>query len=199
MDFSFLATGGIVIKNTGEITTPGAIQMGSNTNVPLNIATGATLTPGANLITLHGDFINDGTITSGSGGITISGTVATQSIDNLITTGTINFTKSTGTATLVGNISGGALTINGSSSGTLNLGIGLTHTFTGVVTLTGGVLNGGSSTLNENAVSTTAWNGTPSVFVQANSTVNFGADGAQTIASNSTFYNLSFQVQVLKH
>ena len=187
----FVATGGVIIKNTGAITTPGAVQIGNNTSVPLNISAGATLTPGANLITFHGDFINAGTLTSGTGGITISGTTALQSIGSFTTTGAVNFTKTSGIATLTGNANGAALTING-SGGTLNLGVGLTHTFTGVVTLTSGVLNGGSSILNENAVSTTAWNGTGSVFVPANSTINFGAAGAQTVAANSSFYNLGF-------
>ena len=140
----FVATGGVIIKNTGAITTPGAVQIGNNTSVPLNISAGATLTPGANLITFHGDFINAGTLTSGTGGITISGTTALQSIGSFTTTGAVNFTKTSGIATLTGNANGAALTING-SGGTLNLGVGLTHTFTGVVTLTSGVLNGGSS------------------------------------------------------
>ncbi|WP_333599985.1 beta strand repeat-containing protein, partial [Flavobacterium sp.] len=187
----FVATGGIIIKNTGAITTPGVVQIGNNTNIPLNINSGATLTPGANLITFHGDFINAGTLTSGSGGITIGGTTATQSIDSFTTTGAVTLTKTAGNATLTGNANGGALTING-SGGTLNLGIGLTHTFTGIVTLTAGTLNGGSSTLNENAVSATAWNGTASVFVPASGTVNFGAAGNQTIAANTSFYNLGF-------
>jgi hypothetical protein len=187
----FVAGGGIIVKNTGAITTPGVIQIGNNTSVPLNINSGATLTPGANLIIFHGDFINNGTITGGSGGITIAGTTATQSIDDFTTTGAVALTKTTGTATMTGNANGGSLTING-SGGTLNLGVGLTHTFTGIVTLSAGTLNGGSSILNENAVSTTAWNGTGSVFVPATGTVNFGAAGNQTIAANSSFYNLGF-------
>ncbi len=186
----FVATGGIIIKNTGAITTPGVVQIGNNTNVPLNINAGATLTPGANLITFHGDFINAGTLTSGSGGVTIGGTVTPQAIAGFTTTGTVTLAKTAGTATLGANVNGGPLTING-AGGTLNLGVGFTHTFTGIVTLTAGTLNGGSSTLNENAVSATAWTGTGSAFVPATSTVNFGAAGNQTIAANSSFYNLA--------
>ncbi|MCX6224223.1 MAG: hypothetical protein NTV01_05655, partial [Bacteroidia bacterium] len=186
----FTGTGGIIIKNAGAITTPGAVQIGNNTSVPLNINSGATLTPGANLITLHGDFINAGTLTSGSGGITIAGTVTTQSIAGFTTTGTVTLTKTAGTATLQGGVTAGALTING-SGGTLNLGTSLMHTFSGVVTLTAGTLNGGSSTLNETAVSTTAWNGTGTVFSAGTGTVNFSAAGAQTLsATATTFYNL---------
>ncbi len=188
----FLGTGGIIISNTGAITTPGIVQLGNNTSVPLTISVGATLTPGANLITLHGDFINSGTLTPGSGGVTIAGTVATQSIAGFSTTGSVSLTKTSGTATFQANVNGGPLTINGTGTGTLNLGIGLTHTFTGIVTLTGGILNGGSSIINENAVSTSAWNGTGSIFSAGTGTVNFGAAGDQTLsASITTFNNLT--------
>jgi hypothetical protein len=53
-------------------------------------------------------------------------------------------TKTGGTATFTGNVSAGALTING-TGGTLSLGVGLTHTFSGIVSLTNGTLKGGSS------------------------------------------------------
>ncbi|MBL0336097.1 MAG: hypothetical protein IPP73_12545 [Chitinophagaceae bacterium] len=96
--------------------------------------------------------------------------------------------KTGGTATLAGDINGAALTVNG-SGGTLNLGIGLTHTFTGVVTLTAGSLNGGSSKLRENSVSASAWNGTGSVFTPASSTVEFGGAGNQTLSASSLSFN----------
>ncbi len=73
--------------------------------------------------------------------MTISGTAA-QSIGSFTTTGTVSMTKTSGTATFTGNVNGGALTING-TGGTLNLGNGLTHTFTGTWTRTNGTLNGG--------------------------------------------------------
>ena len=137
------------------------------------------------------DFTNSGSY-SGSGGVTISGTLVINSIGGFTTTGTVSMTKTAGTATFNGNVGGAALTING-TGGTLNLGSGLTHTFTGVVTLTAGTLNGGSSTLNENAVSGTAWNGTGTVFSAGTGTVNFGAGGAQTLsATATTFNNLTF-------
>ena len=184
----FVGTGGIIIKNTGAITTPGAVQIGNNTSVPLNINNGATLTPGANLLTFHGDFINAGTLTNGSGGVTIAGTVATQSIGGFTTTGTVTLTKTSGTATLIGSVNGGALTVNG-SGGNLNLGSALTHSFSGIVTLTAGTLNGGSSILNINAVSSTAWNGTGTVFSAGTGTVNFSGAGAQTLSATATTFN----------
>ncbi len=144
---TFLGTGGVIIKGTGAITLDNPKVLGTNTNVPLDIDPGATLTPGANLITLHGDFINDGTLTSGSGGITIAGTTATQSIAGFTTTGTVTLSKTSGTATATGNFNGNAFTVNG-VGGTLDLGTGLTHTFTGAITLTNGTLSNTSSNIS---------------------------------------------------
>ncbi len=188
----FVATGGVVIANTGIITLNAAKQIGSNTNVPLTIQNGATLsTSGSNFgLTFHGDFINNGTLSAGSSAIVIAGTVSSHSIETVTTTGTVSLTKTSGTATFTGAISGGALTING-SGGTLNLGSSLAHTFSGDVTLTAGTLNGGtSSTLNVTSSTTTAWTGTGSNFIANTGTVNF--DGTtQTINTSTTFNNLT--------
>jgi len=178
----FIATGGIIIK-AGTITTPGAVQIGNNTSVTLNINNGATLTPGANLLTFHGDFINAGTLTSGSGGVTITGTTATQSIGGFTTTGTVSMTKTAGTATFTGNVNGGAFILNG-NGGTLDLGASLTHTFTGSWTRTNGALIGNSSTLNIGGTV----NNTAGTFTANTSTVNYNG-AAQTIAS-VTYNNL---------
>ena len=193
----FAATGGVVIANTGAITT--GVAKVFNAGVPLTINSGATLIANTFLVTLGGDFNNlGGTFTSTTGGVTIAGTAATQGIDGFTTTGTITLTKTAGTATLHGNVNGVALTING-GGGTLDLGSGLTHTFTDIVTLTAGTLNGGSSTLNENMVSVNAWNGTGTVFSAGTGTVNFGAAGAQTLsATTTTFNNLTFSTSGTK-
>jgi hypothetical protein len=98
-------------------------------------------------------------------------------------------TKSSGTATLGGNVNAVGLTING-VGGTLNLGTALTHTFTGAVDFSNGTLNGGSSTLNVN-FNGSAWTGTGSNFVAGTGTVKFGG-AAQTLATASTFNNLTF-------
>ena len=185
----FAATGGVVIANVGVITM-GAAKV-FNTGVPLTINTGATLTPGANLLTLGGNFSREGTLTSGSGGVTIAGTAA-QSIDGFTTTGAVTMSKTAGIATLQGNLSAAGLTITG-VGGTLNLGAGLTHTFTGNISLTAGTLNGGSSTLNANNASPSAWSGSGAVFDAGTGTVNFGAAGGQSLAATATtFYNLTF-------
>ena len=255
------ATGGVIIANIGAITLTSPRVF--NDNVPLSINATATLTPGANLITLGGDFVNNGTLTSGSGGIIINGTGAqsisgfttsgsitmiktsgiatvsgnlnsgnliingsggtldlgsafthtlngdltvtagtlivgscnitiagtnTQSIAGFTTTGNISMTKTAATATIIGNINAANLTING-AGGTLNLASG-THIFTGDITLTAGTLDGGSSTINVNTTSATAWSGTGSNFIASTSTVNFGG-AAQTIATSTAFNNLN--------
>ncbi len=182
----FAATGGVIIANTGLITANAAKVF--NASVPLTINSGASLSTGNFQVTFGGNFINNGgTFTAGSSPIVIANTMATQSIAGFTTTGLVSMTKTGGIATFTGNVNGAGLTING-SGGTLNLGTSLNHTFTGVVTLTAGTLNGGSSTLHENATSTTAWNGTGTVFSAGTGTVDFGG-AAQTISATATTFN----------
>lgn len=186
----FAATGGVTISNTGAITANAAKVF--NASVPLTINSGATLNTNSLQFTFGGNFTNSGTFNAGSSPIVIASTMTTQSISGFTTTGLLSMTKTAGVATLQGNVSCNGMTING-TGGTLNLGSALTHTTSGVVTLTAGTLNASSCTLNVNAISTTAWNGTGTVFSAGTSTVNFGAAGAQTLsASATTFYNLTF-------
>jgi hypothetical protein len=186
------ATGGVII-NSNSVTLGAAKVLGLST--PLIINSGATLdTSGSNYqVTFGGDFDNNsGTFTANASPIVIANTATTQSIDGFTTTGTVSMTKTSGTATFAGNVNGGALTING-SGGTLNLGTSRTHTFTGDVTLTAGILNGGTgTTLNVNSSSTTAWNGTGSVFSAGTGTVVFGGANQTLAASATTFNNLTF-------
>jgi len=180
----FAATGGVIIDNTRTITLQNAKVFG--TSVPLTINSGATLSTNSTsnyALTFNGNYINNGgTITAGSSAITINGT-ATQSIAGFNTTGTVSMTKTAGTATFMGNVNGGALTISG-SGGTLNLGSGLTHNFTGTWTRTAGTLAGNSSTLNLGG----GLSGTGGTFTAGTGTVNYyGA--AQTIAA-VTYNNL---------
>jgi hypothetical protein len=163
-----------------------------------------------------GSFTNTGTFTFGSGRIYFYGNVtgfgthtlistsvrfygtATQSIAGFTTSGLISMLKTGGVATFTGNVSGAGFTING-NGGTLNLGVGLTHTTTTRVTLSNGNLNGGSSTLNINGVTTSAWSGTGSRFTAGTSTVRFNAAGNQTLsASATTFNNLTFSTSGTK-
>lgn len=183
---TFAATGGVIISNTGTIN-PGANKV-FNLNIPLTIDPGATFNAANRTFSFGGDFINNGTWTASTGAITIASTRATQSIGAFVTTALVSMTKTGGTATFQGNVGGAGLTING-AGGTLNLGTALTHTFTGVVTLTNGTLNGGSSVLNVNVVSATAWGGNGTKFTPGTSTVDFGAAGNQTLSATSTAFN----------
>lgn len=196
------ATGSTWVGGVAPATTDSAIIATTGANsVTLGVATtiaGLTINSGSKLstsvnnyaLTLNGNFTNNGTFTAGASAITIGGT-GTQSIAGFTTTGTVSMTKAAGVATFTGNVNGAGLTING-SGGTLNLGAGLIHTFTGIVTLTAGTLNGGSSTLKENAISASAWNGNGLLFDPGTGTVNFGAGGNQFIsATNPRFYNLT--------
>ncbi len=181
----FTATGGVIIANTGVITMNSAKVLGCG--VPLKINTGATLNTNNQDITLGGNFTRNGTFNGGTSNIIIDCT-GNQSISGFTTTGTVTLAKTGGTATFTGNTGGGALTVNG-TGGTLSLGAGLTHTYSGNVSLINGSLKGGSATLNVNSLSATAWNGTGSNFIAENSNVVFGAAGAQTLSAPSTTFN----------
>ncbi len=202
-------TTGRLIRTTQNITNGGSITMGAGqfTNTSgdfTNTSTGTFVVTGTlNTLTLGlGDLINSnpaaGSVNFGSTAVTISGTQVGQTFGSFTTTALFSCTKSAGDLTLTGNVNSSGLTKSG--AGTLNMGSG-THTFsTAVVTLTAGVMNGGSSTINVNFVSATAWNGTATVFVPQTSTVNFGAAGAQTISATGTrsFNNLTYSNSGLK-
>jgi hypothetical protein len=189
----FAAAGGVVISGIQTTTMNGAKVF--NAGIPLVINNSAKLATGNFSLTLGGNFVNNGgTFTAGSAPIIITNAMPTQSIAGFTTTGLVSMTKTAGTATFTGNIGGAGLAING-AGGTLNLGSNA-HTFTGAVTLTSGTLNGGSSLLNVNFIGI-AWTGTGSNFVAGTSTVNFGG-AAQTLATASTFNNLTFAGSGLK-
>ena len=190
----FAASGGVVINGSLLITLNAAKTF--NISVPLTVNSSGKLGLSTFLLTLNGSLINNGgSITGTTGGVTIAGGV-TQNIGAFSTTGTISMVKTAGTATFTGAVSGGALTING-AGGTLNLGSGLTHSLSGIVTLSNGILNGGSSRLNINASSATAWNGIGTNFAPGSGTVNFNGV-AQTLATASLFNNLIFSNSGLK-
>ena len=118
----FAATGGVIIANTGEITLNGAKVF--NASVPLTINNGAVLNTDADNsygLTFGGDFVNNGAFAANASPVTISGTMASQSIAGFITAGTVTITKTSGTATLSGVLNTGPFTLNG-NGGTLNTG-----------------------------------------------------------------------------
>jgi len=153
--------------------------------------TGTTANPTGNLI-IQGDLSNTGggALDFNARNVTLSGTVTANSIDGFTTTGTVAVTKTAGTATFNGNVNGGAISKSG--SGTLDLGSGLTHTFTGNWTRSAGTINGNSSTLNIGGTVTN----TGGTFIAGTSTVNY-TGGTQTIA-NVAYNNLIFSGTLVK-
>jgi hypothetical protein len=183
---TFAATGGVIIANTGTITLNAAKIF--NASVPLTISSGATLNSSASnyQLTFGGNFINNGgTFTANASPVVIANTMAIQSINGFTTTGLVSMTKTGGTATFQGNVNGSGLTIAG-SGGTINLGAGLTHTFTGTWTRTNGTLNGGSSLLKIGG----SVSGTGGTFTAGSGTVEYYASATQTIAA-VTYNNLT--------
>jgi hypothetical protein len=206
---SFDYTTGRITMTTGDFINNGTVtgtsgRITETSGTITNSATGTITFSSTAVITLGtGDFINANTsanVNFGSAVITISGTTASQSIGGFVTNGRFSCTKTAGTTTLTGNITCNGLTMNG-AGGTLDLGAGLNHTTVGTVVLSAGTLYGGSSTLNVNVISTSAWGGAnATVFDPGTGTVNFGANGAQQLSASGTrtFYNLTFSNAGLK-
>jgi len=211
---SYLLSGAGTFNITGTVIVPGAlfstnytiagaktISAGStfnytNATTPTidasftyqNLQYSGSGTAGASAdLTIQGTLSNTGggVLAFGSNNIILSGTVSTNNIAGFTTTGTVSLTKTAGTATFTGTVNGGGLTINSvGGAGTLNLGSGLTHTFTGTWTRTAGILNGGSSILNlAGTVS-----GTGGTFTCGTGTVNYNGAAAQTVAG--VVYNI---------
>ncbi|MBM4054748.1 MAG: hypothetical protein FJ264_08775 [Planctomycetes bacterium] len=171
----------LTIDKSGQTATLGdAVTV----NGDLTITAGMLNTSGSNFsLTLNGSFMNSGTFTANGSNIIISGTSATPGIAGFSTTGNLSFTRTASTATIAGNITAASLTMNG-SGGTLNLGIGLSHTINGNVTLTAGTLDANSSSLSL----TGNWTGS-ATYTAGTGTVNFSGSGAQTITNTATTFN----------
>ncbi len=168
-----IISGGSFITNSYVLTVSGSFS------------NAGSLTTGSSDLHLLGNFTNTGTVNGGSSRLYLEGT-ADQSIDGFETTSNVFMTKTGGTATFTSGMSANALTING-VGGTLNLGSGLSHTFTGSCSLTNGALNGGSSILN---ISGTI-NGTLANFSAGTGTVNYALSGGTQNVATLTYYNLS--------
>jgi hypothetical protein len=89
----FSGTGGVIIKNTGEITLNQAKVF--NTGSPLTINSGAHLNLSSNSLTLNDNLINTSGTVDGAGGVIISGTTA-QNIGAFSTTGNVTIAKTSG-------------------------------------------------------------------------------------------------------
>jgi hypothetical protein len=206
---TFTYTTGRINQTTGDLINSGSISGTSGRIIHTtgdinNSATGTITFTAAATITLGtGNLINansSANVDFGTAAITISGLAASQSIGGFTTGGRLSCTKTSGTATLAGDVTANGFTMNG-TGGTLDLGAGLNHTTNGTVILTAGTLYGGSSTFNVNIVSTSAWGGSAaSVFDPGTGTVNLGGNGAQRLSASGTktFYNLTFSNTGLK-
>ncbi len=186
----FTSTGGINISGNALIT----MNSSEVVNAPLNINPGSTLSTSGNNypLTLGGDFIKGGTLSAGSSLITIAGT-ANQSIAGFTTTGGITMQKTAGTSTLMGAVSGGALTLNGTNS-TLRLGTATGHTFTSV-TLNSDTLRLGATEALSNSLPFNMGGGTLSTgdsigFTETVGTLNLIA--TSTIALGTRSHILTF-------
>jgi hypothetical protein len=149
---------------------------------------------GAGRLTLVGSLLNTGTLTLLSTPVYFAGTnTAASTVSGFTTTGLVSYGRTAGSTTFTGDVNGAALTIS-ATGGTVNLGANLNHTFTGLVTLTAGTMNGQTSTLNANFTGGTAWSkATAFVFTPSTGTIELGGAGAQSIggAGATTFYNLT--------
>ncbi len=201
--------GTVIMTSGGTFRIGGALTAGNNTFtagtgtveytgtnatiVPLNgpyqnlTFSGSGTAGSSGALNIRGNLSNTGGGTlSFTGNVTLSGTTAAaNTIAGFTTTGGVILTKTAGTATFTGNVSGVALTING-NGGTLNLGAGLVHTFTGNWNRLFGTVNGGSSLLKIAGGAV----GTGGIFTAGTSTVEWNRVNAQTIAA-VTYFNLT--------
>ncbi len=113
---TFVATGGVIIANTGAITLNAAKVL--NASVPLTINSGATLANGAFALSVAGNFTQNGTFTAGAGVFTLNGGAAVQTLSG---TGPLGFAN---------------LTVNNTGGITLARNVTVTSAIIGAVTLT---------------------------------------------------------------
>lgn len=188
---SISLTTGRIERTTGALTNSGSITMGAGrfTNTSgftTNEATGTIAITGVATVTLGtNDFVNNNTSASVDFGTSTVGLTSTaQSVGGFTTTGAVNPSNVSGTITITGDIYGATFTKSG--AGTINMGAGLTHTFTGSFSISAGILNGNSSTLRIGGVAT--YTGT---FNANTCTIDYYGSSAQTVPG-VTYYNLEF-------
>ena len=189
-----LKAGGTVTLNNGGVFTAGTGTVEYTSANPTiasltyqNLTFSGTGTAGAGgALTIRGNLLNTGggTLSFGANNVILSGTTS-GNIAGFTTTGIVSMTKTAGTATFTGNVNGGGLTING-AGGTLDLGAGLVHTFTGAWTRTAGTLIGNTSLLKIGG----SVAGAGGTFTAGTGTVEWNGAGAQTLAGVS-YFNLT--------
>lgn len=175
---NFALTVNATFTNAGTFTATTSVLTFNGNLINQNI-----FNANSSQVRVAADFINSGTYNGGSSLFNIRGTNANQNIDGFSTTGLFLFSKTAGTATLLGNVNAGGISIGG-SGGTLNLGSNRNHVFTGSLSLSGGTLNGNSSTIT--IMGTTTGSGV--IFNAGSSTVQFL--GANQEIAGFTYFNL---------
>lgn len=187
------------LTNNSVITFSGAGGIIKTTGVLTNSASGTISVTGAGVIVLgSGNFVNNNTsptaVNFGSSQISLTGSVAGQTVGGFSTTGVFATSRSTGNyITLTGSVRCSSMSITGSEH--LSLGTGNNHIASAALAVSGGTgkLHGGSSTLTIYGGGTSAMIGTGTNFIPATSTIVF-AGTTQTVAASGTknFYNLTF-------
>ena len=183
--------GGVVPTENDSVVidaTEGSVVLSGATTIQgsLTINANAELETNGHALTLKGDFINNGLLNAAASNIILAGT-DDQSIGGFTTGGSLQMTKTGGTATLTGNVTAASLILNG-SGGTLDLGTGRSHTISGAVTLTAGTLSGNTSTLRVGG----NFSVTGGAFLAGTGTVIYNGSGAQNVAG-LTYHHLRFQ------
>ena len=197
------ATGVLNLGGTTGITALTATAAGNTVNYTsaaqtAKVTTYANLTLSGSLAktfatapTVNGILSMEGSATLAiTSGTLLYGTAATLQY-NTATSRTVSTTEWITPFTASGGVviaNTGTITLNAPkvvnaplmiSGGTLNLGAGLTHTCNGVVTLTTGTLNSGSSLFKI----TGSFNVTGGTFTPGTGTIEYNAAGAQTCAA----------------
>ena len=183
-------TGNLTLANggTGDTNSFTGGSGAHDINGNLSIADG-TYTATSGITTLAGNFTNSGTFAHGSGTFTFDGTGA-QTISGTPTFNILNVNKSSGTLTLLSNIS----IANNLSvlQGTFDL-----STFTSNRTAAGGTLtvsNGTTLKLGGTSGGQTGSNfplNFSTISLGSTSTVDYSAAGSQTIFATPTYGNLN--------
>lgn len=178
---STITSVGVEINTTGTTTLNNAKTISGG---GINVIAG-NLSTNNFAVSIGGDLsIGVGaSVIGGSSNFTFTGGF-NQSIDGFTTTGSINITKSAGTATFTGDVVAGPLVVNASSTGRLSFGTGTNIQFTNFSNASGSTILGGS---NNNV----AFSGTFSnlgTFTPETGTIEL--NGTTQTASSIDFYNI---------
>jgi autotransporter-associated beta strand protein len=189
------------INQTGQTLNFGAASFANTQtmdNVTLNATTSTiTVNPGAGSSTT---LLSLGNVT-GSGGLTKAGTGTLQLTGQLnytgataISSGTLELAPASGTSTLTGNVTGaGALVKSGAGTIILAPTVSAGNTFSGALSVNGGVLQIGNATTGNNQ--TQRLTAVSSITVASGATITLGAStsvpDASPITLNGTLNTIS--------